>query len=588
MKQSWAILPAPPQSFLDEHPELQPVVATLLYHRDITTAEAIDEFLHPDYTRDIHDPFLFTQMEQAVARVLDAVANDEAIMIHGDYDADGVSASVILATVLKDIGARDVDVFLPHREIDGYGLNMNTVELFEQSEKDLIITCDCGVSNVQEITAAQEKKIDVIVTDHHAIPETLPPAHAIIHPKLPDETYPDKNLAGAGVAFKLAQALLQRHKEQGKELHSGMSHEACEKWLLGMVAIATVADMVPLIGESRTLTKYGLIVLNKTKRIGLQKLLLESRLMHDDGSLKKEITADVIGFQIAPRINAAGRMDHANVAYNLMMTEDPIEATDLAYELDQNNKDRQQLVEQMLEAAEMQLKNQDKEPILIVVGKGWAPGVIGLIASRLKERYYKPTLAFADTDGTLMASGRSVDGFNMIEALQAIPDQFEKFGGHPMACGFTLSPDTTLEAFKEKLLKQFQQQTNGEQPEPELRIEADVALNEITWNLYDQLQLFEPFGKDNPKPLYVSKALEVTQVKAMGKNNQHIALFVKSGTVIKKMVGWNYCHESRAKEENWCAVLKPGDLVDVVFDIGVNEWNGNRDLQLTIRDLRRS
>lgn len=586
MTKQWDILPDAPQSFYDEHPELPRVVSQLLYHRGITDQQKIDEFLNPDYSQDIHDPFLFQDMEKAVKRITKAIADDESIIIHGDYDADGVSSSVILTTVLRELGAMDVDTFLPHRETDGYGLNKKNIQLLADDGVTLIITCDCGVSNVEEIALANELGVDVIVTDHHSIPETLPKAHAIIHPKIESDSYPDDTLCGAGVAFKLAQALLHTHKEQGKELKSGERHEACEKWLLGMVAIASVADMVPLLGESRTLTKYGLIVLNKTRRIGLQKLLLEARIMQDDGSMKREINAETIGFQIAPRINAAGRMNHANVAYNLMMTNDPIEATDLAYELDKNNKDRRKLVDEMFKDAEDQLKGQEDEPILFVLGYGWSTGVVGLIAGKIKEKYGKPAIALANNNGEVTASGRSVPGFNLIEAIQAIPEYFSKFGGHPMACGFTLADENQVENFYTALREQYKEKTAGVDMSPKLTIDAKVVMSDVTWELYDLLQKFEPFGKDNEKPLYASFGLEVQSVKAVGLKQNHMNIFVKAGTRIVKMVGWNLCGE-RAKT-NWCTTLSAGDMIDVVFDIGVNEWNGNRELQLTIRDLRKA
>lgn len=586
MTKRWDILPDAPQSFYDEHPELPRVVSQLLYQRGITEQEKIDEFLNPDYSQDIHDPYLFKDMKKAVARIKKAIADDESIIIHGDYDADGVSASVILTTVLRELGAMDVDTFLPHRETDGYGLNKKNVQMLADDGVTLIITCDCGVSNVEEIDLANELGVDVIVTDHHSIPETLPKAHAIIHPKIESDSYPDDTLCGAAVAFKLAQALLNDNKKEGKKLKSGEKHEACEKWLLGMVAIASVADMVPLLGESRTLTKYGLIVLNKTRRIGLQKLLLEARIMQDDGSMKKEINAETIGFQIAPRINAAGRMNHANVAYNLMMTNDPIEATDLAYELDKNNKDRRKLVDEMLKEAEDQLRGQEDAPILFVLGYGWSTGVVGLIAGKLKEKYGKPAIALANNNDEVTASGRSVDGFNLIESLQAIPEYFEKFGGHPMACGFTLKAGVELETFYNALREQYKAKTEGIDMSPKITVDATVEMQDVDWELYDLLQKFEPFGKDNENPLYASLGLEVQSVKAMGSKQNHLTVFVKAGTKVVKLIGWNLCGEG--VKTNWCTVLSVGDKIDVVFDIGVNEWNGNRELQLTIRDLKKS
>src|SRR3989344_6959439 len=296
MQKLWAVLPDAPPSFFDEFPQLPPLVANLLYHRNIRSQTEIDEFLNPDYSADIHDPYLFNDMAKAVERIFRAMEQAEKITVHGDYDADGVSASVILTDLFRALEFDNFDVFLPHREIDGYGLNENTIKTLRQQGTKLIITCDCGISNAPEVALANSLGMDVIITDHHSMPKKLPPAYAIIHPKIEGEKYPDKNLAGGGVAFKLMQGILKKHKENNETLPDGQKHEAFEKWQLDMGAIASVADMVPLVGESRTLTKYGLIVLNKTRRNGLQKLLLESRLMADDGVLKKEITADTISF----------------------------------------------------------------------------------------------------------------------------------------------------------------------------------------------------------------------------------------------------------------------------------------------------
>ena len=352
----WNILPYAPQSFFEEFPQLPPLVANLLYHRNIRTQKLMDEFLHPDYSKDVYDPFIFNDMEKAVDRIFIAIEKKEKITIHGDYDADGVSASAILASMLKALDYNNFDVFLPHRETDGYGMNKNTINTLHHEGVKLIITCDCGISNAPEVELANSLGMNVIITDHHSIPTKLPPAYAIIHPKIDGEKYPDKGLAGGGVAFKLMQGVMIKHKEKNNLLPNGQTHAAFEKWQLDMVAIASVADMVPLLGESRTLTKYGLIVLNKTKRMGLQKLLLEARLIQEDGSKKREIDADTISFQIAPRINAAGRMNHANVAYKLFMSEIGDDAADLAFELNQNNQDRQKVTDELLKKAVEQVE----------------------------------------------------------------------------------------------------------------------------------------------------------------------------------------------------------------------------------------
>lgn len=581
MNKRWKLLPNPPQSFFEQFPELPEIVARLLYHRNLRTQKEIDEFLQPDYSTDVHDPYLFKDMEKAVKRIFEALEKKEKIIVHGDYDADGVSGSVIIVSTLKALGCDNVDVFLPHRETDGYGLNIRTVELLALEETKLIITCDCGISNTKEVARANELGIDVIITDHHSIPAELPPAYAIIHPKIEGESYPDKGLAGGGVAFKLIQALLKKHIETNALLPNGVEHSTHEKWLLDMVAIASVADMVPLIGESRTLTKYGLIVLNKTKRLGLQKMLLEARLLENDGTKKREFDAYTIGFQIAPRINAAGRINHANVAYNLLMTDRGTDAVDLAYELDQNNKERQVMTEQFVADAIKQVEAQDS-PVICVLGQGWPTGLVGLIAGKLKEKYQKPALVMALNNEEITGSGRSISGFNLIECLQELPELFSKFGGHPMACGFTLASQEAYEDFKIQINKKFEEKMDGVDLTPILNIDTEIQLNDVDWELYDLLEKFAPFGMANEKPKYLSRDVEVFSLKAVGRDFKHLNMTLKQDNKIRKSIAWSMCN---GNEPNWCDTLKAGDKIDVVFEIDVNEWNGNRDLQLTIVDL---
>ncbi|MCB9798933.1 single-stranded-DNA-specific exonuclease RecJ [Candidatus Nomurabacteria bacterium] len=589
MEKKWIINEPTPDAFYKEHPEISKPVADLLYQRGLTDQQAIDEFLYPDYSCHVHDPFLFSQMHKATDRILEAVKNGEHIVVYGDYDADGVCASVIITSTLQQFGATKITNFLPHRETDGYGLNEKNIHFFAQDGVKLIITCDCGISNAPEVALAKTHGIDVIVTDHHTIPETLPEAFAILHPKLDSESYPDHTLAGGGVAFKLAQGLLQKHANSGHELVSGETHEAFEKWLLDMVAISSVADMVPLLGESRTLTKYGLIVLQKTRRIGLQKLYLEAGILHEDGTFKREIDAGTIGFQIAPRINAAGRLDHSNVAFKLLMTEDPIAATDLAFALENNNSERKQLTKEYLEQAVEQIETtgKDEKPILIVHNENWSSGLVGLIASRLMDKYHKPAIATTLRDGQIVGSGRSLDSFNMIGALQSMPELFTKFGGHPCACGFTLADNNQYQEFKDRLYTLHKKQTQNMDLSPALIIDAIVDLDDVNWELYDTLLSFEPFGMDNPQPLYGAKHVEVFKVESLGKDKNHLKLTLKTPTgKLKTALGWRMCGSDT--DTNWCTLLKTGDQIDVAFELESNEWNGNKELRIKIVDLKKS
>ena len=588
MKKQWHLLPTAPTSFHENFSSLPSVVATLLYNRNIQNKEAIEEFLQPEYQKHIHDPFLFTEMAQAVERIFAAIEKNEKITIHGDYDADGVSASTILTDTLFALGANHVDVYLPHRETDGYGLNTNTIDYLHTQGTKLIITCDCGISNTKEVSHGNTLGIDTIITDHHAVPETLPEACATIHPKLPKETYPCKTLSGGAVAFKLAQGLLAQHKKEHETLAHGETHAGFEKWLLDMVAIANVADMVPLIGETRTLTKFGLLVLNKTRRIGLKKLFIETGIAETDGTLKHAITEETIGFRLAPQINAAGRLDHANTAYKLMVAKSGAEGIDLAYALNEQNKERRALTLEYVDEARKQIiGKQDANPILFVYSDRWTTGIIGLIASRLKDEFHKPTIAMAPKQGEVTGSGRSIKGFSLIGAMQEIPEHFSKFGGHPMACGFSLANPEGMLDLRDALCERYTKNTKDVDMTPLLEIDAEIRLEDITWELYDSLELLTPFGQGNPKPQYMAKDVKIQKVEAMGKDARHLKLHLTHHTpVIRKAIGWSMCDSNAA--QNWCNLLQNGDVIDIVFEIDINEWNGRRELRITLTDIRKS
>lgn len=591
MKQ-WNILPLPPAKFLNSHPELPAIIARLLWNRGLQTQTQIDEFLNPDYLGDLHDPVLFRDMEKAVDILFDAIATDKKIVVHGDYDADGVCAAAILVNTLRKLGAKNVGVFLPHRETDGYGLNLNTVAYLKKGKTDIIITCDCGISNVAEVTASKEAGMKVIITDHHTIPPTLPPADAIIHPLIEGETYPDKGLSGGGVAFKLMQALLNRHHEQHELLPDGKTHESFEKWQLDLAAISTVGDMVPLLGESRTIVRYGLTVINKTRNIGLQKLLRVIGIHDENGESKRgAITAETLSFQIVPRINAAGRMDHANTAFQLLTASIEDEAQKLAELLNQNNLDRQKLTETIVAATRAQIKTNSSptDPVIFAYDETWITGILGLIAGKIKDEFNKPTIIMGKNNGEITGSGRSIAEFNLIGALQKIPEHFHKFGGHPMACGFSLKSESDLENFKKDLINLANATiADADKLVPTVIVDAEVNLEDIHWELYDLLQKFEPFGQKNEEPKYLARNLIIVSVSPVGQTGKHLRLNVKhNNQIVRKTIGFNLGDTNRHPDD-WNNNLKPSDKVDLVFTVGVNEWNGNRELELKIIDIKKS
>jgi len=362
MKKKWKILDKAPKDFFSQFPEIDPIVLQLLYNRGLKTQKQIDEFLNPDYGQDQHDPFLFKDMEKATKRIFKALTNKEKVAIYGDYDADGVTSTAVIYNVLKELGFKNIEVYIPYRMTEGYGINEVAVKEFEEKNIDLMITVDCGIANKEEIALANKKGIDVIITDHHHEPLNPPDkALAIINAKVKGEKYPFKDLAGVGVAFKLAQALIKKSREKGIDIPKGY-----EKWLLDLVAIGTVTDCVGLIGENRTLVRYGLVVLNKTKRIGLRKLIEKANLTLG------QIEAWNIAFQLGPRLNAAGRLDHASTSFKLLTTDDKKEAEEIVEGLEKTNRERQKITEKMVDQAKEQIDDKKaKSSIISVIGQNW-------------------------------------------------------------------------------------------------------------------------------------------------------------------------------------------------------------------------
>jgi len=558
----WKLPQKPSQDFVDKFPELHPIVVQLLYNRNLKTQDEIDEFLSPDYSKDVHDPHLFKDMEKACQRIYRAIKEQELITVYGDYDADGVSSAVILRSVLKNLGA-NVEVYLPHREKEGYGLNNKAVEELAHKTK-VIITCDCGISNKQEIDLANDKGVDIIITDHHTIPDELPKALAIIHPQVKGEQYPFKYLAGGGVAFKLAQALLSHVKNE----LSDKEKEINEKWLLDMVALSTVADMVPLLGENRTLLKYGMLVLKKTKRIGMSKLIEVA------GLDVNKIDTRAISFSLAPRVNAAGRMDHANLAYYLMIEEDETKATELASELNQSNLDRQKLTERIVREAKSQSIDEN-DSLLFFYNAEWSSGLTGLVSGRLSREYSRPVFVMTEVDGVIVGSGRSIPEFNIIEALQDNEDLLIKYGGHPQACGFSMEI-SKKDIFVERLKALATEKLKNVEFKAKLDIELSINFEDISWELVDLLERFHPYGQMNPEPLFMSTGLSVTSLRQVGNDGKHLKLEVSKGNKKKSAIAFGLGNIK----------LELGDKIDIVYNSSINQWNGNREIQLIIKDIK--
>lgn len=584
MQKKWSVAQPISEEYKQQFPEINPIVLQLLYGRGITTQLDIDEFLRADWSHDIHDPFLFSGMDVAVSRIFKAIEHNESIVVFGDYDADGVCGTMILLSALQRIGAQRVVTYIPHRATEGYGLNRDAIDSFASNNVDLIVTVDLGVSNIDEIAHARALGMDVIVVDHHEFHENdqgvvLPDAHAIIHARTPGNPYPYKYLSGTGTAFKVAQALLN---------HSMEENEAFEKWLLDLVSIGTIADIVPLLGENRTLVKYGLMVMNKTQRLGLRALIEASGLKgNGTGTIGANnhfnLSAWNIAFQIAPRINAAGRINHANEALELLGTQDESEARRFAEDLNTTNKERQRIAETVYKQALAQIGEvSEHDSVLIAYDPEWPIGVVGLVAGRIINQFYRPVILLTDAEGMITGSGRSIEGFDIVKALAKVESHLDRFGGHAMACGLKLSPEK-LDAFKKDFREVVQQNLAKSDLQPELKIDLEIAFDSISWELAEAIQEFEPFGEANPQPLLLTKKVIVKFIDTVGAKSQHLKLTVSNdaGDVQYKTIGFNLAN-------GWKEELNAGDKIDIVYELGFNEWNGNRELQIKLKDLRKS
>ncbi len=571
MLKKWQVASVIDQNFINQFPEIPPLVLQLMHNRGLLTQEAIDEFLNPDYGQDIFDPFLFKDMAKATAEIFSAIEKKEKIAVYGDYDADGVCGSVILVEILQALGG-EVDIYIPHREKEGYGLNLPAIKELANNGVKLIVTTDCGITNHSEVALANELGLRVIITDHHHPAPELPAGLAVINPKVIGEKYPFAELAGVGVAYKLVQALIYKLKTQNSKLKI---NEGFEKWLLDLVAIGTIADISPLLGENRTLVKYGLMVLNKTRRLGLKVLI-------EEASLTGELNTQNIAYQIAPRLNAAGRLNHANVVYKLLTTNSTKEARSLAQELNRTNQERQRLTDQIIAEVKKQwgeIKASHK--ILFAIGDDWPVGVVGLVAGKLCEEFYRPVLVMTRLSGQITGSGRSIPEFNIIEALAKAHGLLMRFGGHAQACGFSIESEENLKKFKEKLTAVAGRELKDKDLTPRLDIDATIQLKEIDWEIFEQLEKFEPFGEDNKQPRFLASGEEVFNLQPVGSDGKHLRIFLKDETgKIYKTIGFCF--------GDWCQRLKIRDKIDLVFEVDVNEWNGNRELQFKIVDLKMS
>lgn len=579
-------------------PDINPVVFRLLATRGVTPA-LMAEFLAPDYAAHVHDPFLFRNMRTAVAAIVRHLTAGNAIIVYGDYDADGVTSSAIMVKTLQFLAMQlhsdsSISVYIPDRISEGYGMNTAAMDAIAKNGAKLVITVDTGIRNAAVVEHAQTLGLDVIVTDHHEAPAdgTLPDC-PVINPKVPGETYPFDALAGCGVAFKVCQAILQSAAATAGDAGE---FKRFEKWLLDLVAIGTIADLMPLVDENRVLVTYGLVVLNKTKRIGLQKLMEIGGSAIDRQGNIRTVEAWQVGFQIAPRLNAAGRLDHANSAYQLLVTDDIHEATRIAQQLDATNSERQNITQDIFEQVEAQHVAGD-EKILFAVWPGayddtnedpWPLGVMGLVAGKLTERHYLPALAITvkhkhneqgEAVTEIVGSGRSIPEFDITAMLEECKEFLTHYGGHKQACGFTVA-NGKLEAFLQKARAIAARTLHGVELVPTLEIDMAIELTDVTEELYTVLAKLKPYGIGNAQPTFVSYNLPIVDIRTMGSDGQHVKIKVQAPNKITyDCVAFNVI-------DDWKR-LAVGERVDIVYYIDMNEWNGRRDVQLKVVDVQK-
>lgn len=531
---------------------LEASVANLVYQRGIQTEEALRDFLEPSLDQ-LHDPYELHDMDKAVTRIRQAIENYEQILIYGDYDADGMTSASIVKEALEQLGA-ECQVYLPNRFTDGYGPNASVYKYFIENQGiSLIITVDNGVAGHEAIELAQSMEVDVIVTDHHSMPEVLPDAYAIIHPEHPEASYPFKYLAGCGVAFKLATALLEEVQVE----------------LLDLVAIGTIADMVSLTDENRILVKYGLSVLKNTQRIGLQELFKIA------GIQENEVDEETVGFQIAPRLNALGRLDDPNPAIELLTGFDEEEARDIALMINQKNEERKEIVQKIYDEAKTMVDL--NKPVQVLAGEGWNPGVLGIVAGRLLEELHQPVIVLNIENDLAKGSARSIEAVDIFEALDPHRDLFVAFGGHAGAAGMTLEA-SKLEALSQVLVAYIEDNQVDLSTKNELFLDEELSLPDLTLETLKNFEKLAPFGMDNKKPVFYLKDFKVENARTMGAGNTHLKLKISQADAVFEVVAFGL--------GNLATEFSQTKNLELAVTLSVNKWNGQTSLQLMLVDAR--
>lgn len=537
---------------------LSRLLATIIVNKGLKTKQEIEVFLNPT-RNDFHDPYLMPDMQIAVDRIAKAIENQEKVIIYGDYDVDGITSITVLKQYLADRGLH-VDSYIPNRLDEGYGLNKAAIDKIVAEKYNLMITVDCGISGNEEIDYANSLGLETIVTDHHEPTEVLPNALAVVDAKRKDNKYPFNQLAGVGVVFKLIQAISKVYNLEEKEYLK----------YLDIVCVGTISDIVPLVDENRVITKLGLKLVEVTKNIGLKALLTSIGY--------KKIDSSTISFGVAPRINACGRMGHEQDALQLFLTENIVEATDISRKLNDFNKQRQDIEKRIFEEVLNKIENGEKnKPCIVLADENWHHGVIGIVSSKITEMYYKPSILICFEDNEGKGSGRSIPGFDLHEALSKCPEYIDRFGGHSMAIGISVSKDK-FEKFKENF-ENYVEKTNISELVPIIKVDEEVNSKDMNVKVVEELNMLEPFGEANKMPVFMYKNLRINSIRALSEG-KHLKLTLKDEGLVIDAIGFNMGHLVND--------FLLGDKVDVLGNLEVNRFNGRESVQFNLKDIRKS
>lgn len=552
---------------LSPYPEL---LQMLLSNRGIKTRLEAEKFLNPSYENDLYDPFLMKDMEKAAVRIFEATEAKEKIMIYGDYDCDGIPGSVILHDFFKKIGYGNFDVYIPDRHEEGYGLHRKAIHRFIQDGIKLLITVDLGTSDIDEVTEAQAGGVDVIITDHHLPGPVLPPAYAILNPKQEGDAYPYDMLCGSGVAFKLVSALIKKYGEFWK------IQDGWEKWLLDMAGLATLSDMVPLKDENHVIAHYGLKVLKKNKRIGLQKLL--SKIKID----ARHLSEDDITFMVTPKLNAASRMDSPLRAFELLSATDESVAGNLAHHLSKINDERKILVADIIQEVKKTMENREEKPVIVIGDPSWRIGILGLVASRLTEEYKKPAFVWGLEGGEIIkGSCRSDGSVNVVEIMRGLEENtLIDFGGHELAGGFSIAHEK-IHFLEDGLASAYEKFKKGDwSGEKKSYVDKKMSLDDVTMKNYELIEKMAPFGVDNQKPAFLFEGIELDTVKLFGKGGEHLDLSFKKddGKKIRAIKFFT-------KPESFAVPLAPGNKINLIATFEKSMFMNRPELRLRIVDI---